>query len=178
MKTSTKVWRTVIGVIFILSGFSAIGKYSFGVILACFAIGAVLIPWAAFRKKKDEREAFEAKEEAEPAEKTPEDVAREVAMVGQTCRYSYEHVGLYRPDGVDPMPPLGAVLLLEKDEDNPYDPKTIRALQWTSDGVKVYGYMNKGKLRDMVTDFIDRNEVIMTTVTRADDRLEIWIGMP
>ena len=182
MKASTKVWRTILGVIFILSGIAAIGKYSIGIVLACIVIGAVLIPWAAFKKAKvkavGEPKIKTQADENAPAEMTPEEVAKNVAQLGQTCRYSYEHVGLYRPDGVGPMPPLGAVLLLEREEENPYDSNTIRAVQWKDGGVKVYGYMNKGNLRDMVSDFLDRSEPVMTTVTRADDKLEIWIGMP
>lgn len=166
MKASTKIWRVVLGAIFILAGFGAIGKYSFWVVLICFAIGAALIPWKGFQKPKQNDPVKSAAD--------PDDVA----LAGKACRYSYEHVGLYRPEGVEPMPPLGATLILEREEDNPYDPEAIRAVQWTKDGVKVYGYMNKGKLRDMVSDFIDRSDPILTKVTRADDKLEIWIGMP
>lgn len=114
--------------------------------------------------------------EASP-EPIPESPARTMTPPGLAYRYSYDRVGLYRPAGVAPMPPIGAVLLLEKDEDNPYDPDAIRAVQWTANGMQVYGYMNKGKLRDMVSDFIERRELISTMVTRADDRLELWIGM-
>ena len=191
MTKKSKVWRTVFGVLFILSGIGAIGKHSFWVILACLVIGAALIPWKAFRKSKavEPKEAeggnsgtpeelkSESPEATGTAAKAPEEVAREVALAGQACRYSYERVGLYRPEDVEPMPPLGSSLLLEREEDNPYDQKAVRAVKWTSEGVKVYGYMNKGKLRDMVSDFLDRGDPVMTKVTRADDKLELWIGM-
>lgn len=179
MSTKAKVLRIVFGALFILSGISAIGKQPFWVILVCVAIGAALIPWTAFRRGKPEdvTETEEVIDETPEEGESPEEVAKSVALIGQTCRYSYERVGLYRPEGVAPMPPLGTTLLLEREEDNPYDPKTIRAVKLEAGGVKVYGYMNKGKLRDMVSDFLDRNEPVLTKVTRADDKLEIWIGM-
>ena len=181
MIPSTSIWRTALCVLFIFSGISGIGKYSAWTILVCLAIGAALIPWNSFRRVKKEKpekvKVIQAKA-TEAAAESPEEVARSVALLGPTCKYSYEHVSLYRPEDVDPMPPLGASLMLEREADNPYDPEAIRAVKWSKDGVKVYGYMNKGKLRDMVSDFLDRGETILTKVTRADDKLEIWIGMP
>lgn len=88
-------------------------------------------------------------------------------------KYEYKNVGLYRPKDVTaPMPPLGECVVLMPDPENPYDSGAVKVLY---DGETV-GYMNRGKLQDMIRDKFGK-AAICTKVTRADDKLEIWIGI-
>ena len=95
-----------------------------------------------------------------------------------TYDYEYEAVGLYRPEGVAEMPKIGDTLLLTEQPENPYDDKTVVAQRVKDGKIEDVGYMNKGKLRDMVRDFIESETgTVCAIVTRADEKLEVWIGM-
>ena len=95
-----------------------------------------------------------------------------------TYDYEYEAVGLYRPEGVAEMPKIGDTLLLAEQSENPYDDKTVVAQRVKDGKIEDVGYMNKGKLRDMVRDFIESETgTVCAIVTRADEKLEVWIGM-
>lgn len=88
-------------------------------------------------------------------------------------KYEYKNVGLYRPKDVTaPMPPLGECVVLIPDPENPYDSGAVKALYDN----ETVGYMNRGKLQDMIRDKFGK-AAICTKVTRADDKLEIWIGI-
>lgn len=88
-------------------------------------------------------------------------------------KYEYTNVGLYRPKAVTaPMPPLGECVVLIPDPENPYDSGAVKALYDN----ETVGYMNRGKLQDMIRDKFGK-AAICTKVTRADDKLEIWIGI-
>ena len=95
-----------------------------------------------------------------------------------TYDYEYEAVGLYRPEGVAEIPKIGDTLLLAEQPENPYDDKTVVAQRVKDGKIEDVGYMNKGKLRDMVRDFIESETgTVCAIVTRADEKLEVWIGM-
>ena len=88
--------------------------------------------------------------------------------------YEYTTVGIYRPEGVTFMPAVGDAVTLELEPDNPYDDKAVVA---KVKGERI-GYLNRGKLKDMVVDFLDSSSAyIVAEVTRADSKVEIWIGM-
>lgn len=104
--------------------------------------------------------------------------APDPAFVGNDWDYEYTDVGLYRPEGaVGEMPSIGDTVLLTLDPENPYDSKAVKAERVVDGEIITVGYMNKGKLRDMVTDFINAGGTVCAKVTRADSKLEVWIGM-
>lgn len=89
--------------------------------------------------------------------------------------YDYDRVGLYRPEGaVDYMPMVGEPVTLELEPENPYDSEAVVAKVY---GKKI-GYMNRGKLKNMVVDFLNSaTGEVVAEVTRADERVEIWMGL-
>ena len=88
--------------------------------------------------------------------------------------YEYTSVGIYRPEGVTYMPAVGDAVTLELEPDNPYDDKAVVA---KVKGERI-GYLYRGKLKDMVVDFLNSpSAYIVAEVTRADSKVEIWIGM-
>lgn len=92
---------------------------------------------------------------------------------GGSKDYEYTSVGIYRPKGVADMPPIGADIEFEEDPENPYDILAIKAVY---EGETI-GYLNKGKIRNMIRDWLQRGDYYSATISRADDRLEFDIEL-
>ena len=94
--------------------------------------------------------------------------------------YEYENVGIYRPKNAEigEMPPVGFCVVFEQDPENPYDNHAVKAIRYDMEG-KPYtvGWLNRGKLRDMVWDWIENYEDYEAVVTRADDKLEVKLTL-
>ena len=72
------------------------------------------------------------------------------------------------------MPMVGEPVTLELEPENPYDSEAVVAKVY---GKKI-GYMNRGKLKNMVVDFLNSaTGEVVAEVTRADERVEIWMGL-
>ena len=156
--------------------------------LAC-AAGA----WALTRppKKKKRRRPTGKKPGRKPAERreqlTPEELqeqvwARAAAMVPKTDEektgdhdFEYTRVGLYRPDSfTGELPRVGEDVYFEEEPTNPYDAEAILAR--TSGGEPV-GYLNKGKLRNVVRRALENMDDIDAQISRIDGRLECYIAI-
>lgn len=89
----------------------------------------------------------------------------------------YDKVGLYRPSGAcGPMPGINKFLFFQLDPANPYDVDAIRAVYFDNDNqLQIAGYMNRTKLREMVRDWIDRDDEIDCWVESNDPKLEVKI---
>lgn len=172
---SLRAVRIAVALFLILGGALNI-KEQTGAAIVSILIGCVLLFWKPLFALLFLM--FEPKSKVATASETPASGSKqEIDLLQEAFDYSYTDVGLYRPPDVTAMPNVGDTVLLELEPDNPYDSKTVRAVRWTDAGPVVFGYMNKGKLRDMVTDFLNRGQTVVAKVTRADDKVEIWIGM-
>ena len=125
------------------------------------------------KKAKTPTEIKPAAANAEP-DNRPAPVSSVTTNYGE-YDYGYDRVGLYRPEGaVDYMPVVGEPVTLELEPDNPYDSEAVVAKVY---GKKI-GYMNRGKLKNMVVDFLNSaTGEVVAEVTRADERVEIWMGL-
>lgn len=54
------IWKIIIGVLFIVSGFTAIGKYDGLTVALCFVIGIALCAWAFIPRRRKDKEDGEA----------------------------------------------------------------------------------------------------------------------
>ena len=186
-----KAWKTV--VLLCLAAFFIIGPLSnfkdgivfniIGLIIGILILAGVVLSWLSrLGVNISPRKAEKAAPAAAP---TPAAAVRPTMTMRVSdsdtdddfdstgWKYEYKNVGLYRPKDVTaPMPPLGECVVLMPDPENPYDSGAVKAFY---DGQTV-GYMNRGKLQDMIRDKFGK-AAICTKVTRADDKLEIWIGI-
>lgn len=138
-----------------------------GVLLALVLLAVLAAILGAFKLLK--KPAAPAPEVDAPAFVPTEDSEKTGAF-----DFEYVRVGLFRPKDIEtPMPPVGASLEFEEEPDNPYDSEAIVA---TYEGEKV-GYLNKGKLRETVRRGLDEYAPMQVTVSRADERLEVYIGI-
>ena len=87
----------------------------------------------------------------------------------------YTGVGLYRPkDFTGPEPQLGDYIDFELEPDNPYDSEAIVAKDL--DGQPV-GYLNKGRLREVVRRAIEDGENITAQISHTEGALKAYIGI-
>lgn len=91
-----------------------------------------------------------------------------------TYRYEYNAVRLFRPEGeCDPVPDVGSDIDLETEPENPYDSGAVKAVY----GGGLVGYLNRGKLQDMMRDKINRGEEICAILTKGGEHPQLWIGV-
>ena len=91
-----------------------------------------------------------------------------------TYRYEYSAVRLFRPEGeCDPVPDVGSYIDLETEPENPYDSGAVKAVY----GGGLVGYLNRGKLQDMMRDKINRGEEICAILTKGGEHPQLWIGV-
>lgn len=108
------------------------------------------------------------------AEEADEENDESIFLPTGTYRYEYEAVNLFRPeDECDVLPDLGSNVDLETEPENPYDSGAVKAVY----GGGLVGYLNKGKLQDMMRDKLNRGEDICAILTRGGKRPQIWIGV-
>jgi len=155
-----------------------------------YVLGFVVLLWLLYegpdmiRARKARAAARKAREEtAAGSQATPRPIVKVTAspIVADVDDdkpglhdLEYTRVGLFRPaDVTAPMPPVGEEVDLEPEPDNPYDDKAVRAVY---DGETV-GYMNRKGPRGAVLRAFDQGQIVWAEVTRADDRLEIYIGI-
>lgn len=91
-----------------------------------------------------------------------------------TYRYEYSAVRLFRPEGeCDSVPDVGSEIDLETEPENPYDSGAVKAVY----GGGLVGYLNRGKLQDMMRDKINRGEKICAILTKGGEHPQLWIGV-
>lgn len=91
-----------------------------------------------------------------------------------TYRYEYSAVRLFRPEGeCDPVPDAGSEIDLETEPENPYDSGAVKAVY----GGGLVGYLNRGKMQDMMRDKINRGEKICAILTKGGEHPQLWIGV-
>ena len=133
-------------------------------------------------KKRPNRRPAERREKLSPEELQEQVWARAAAMVPKTDEektgdhdFEYTRVGLYRPDSfTGELPRVGQDIYFEEEPTNPYDAEAILAR--TSGGEPV-GYLNKGKLRNVVRRALDGMDDIDAQISRIDGRLECYIAI-
>lgn len=96
-------------------------------------------------------------------------------FMGRRRSYVYQNVKLYIVPGQEPNFSLlepGEDVTLEKEPSNSYDSKAVYARTWLVSSnlpdTKV-GYIRKGKLQDMINDYLDRRLPIMAYIDSIDD---------
>ena len=182
MKWVLRIIRYVFGVAFLAEAFRSLPADFAGSVIA-LVIGLALFGPELFavisviankgKKAKNPTEVKPTVVAAAPEKRTAP-VSSVTTNYGE-YDYDYDRVGLYRPEGaVDYMPMVGEPVTLELEPDNPYDSEAVVA---KVHGKKI-GYMNRGKLKNMVVDFLNSaTGEVVAEVTRADERVEIWMGL-
>lgn len=182
MKWVLRIVRYIFGVAFFAEAFkrfpSDFAGFIIGLVIGLALFGPELfavISVIVNKGKKAEKptEIKPSTTDAEPKKRTAP-VSSVTTNYGE-YDYDYDRVGLYRPEGaVDYMPMVGEPVTLELEPENPYDSEAVVA---KVHGKKI-GYMNRGKLKNMVVDFLNSATGEVTAeVTRADERVEIWMGL-
>lgn len=99
------------------------------------------------------------------------------ATIGSSGSMLYDRVGIYRPAGAcGPMPEVGQHLSFQLDPNNPYDDQAIRAVYWDSNNqLQIAGYMNRTRLREMIRDWIEREDDLDCWVESNDQKLYVTI---
>ena len=116
----------------------------------------------------------------ETAEAKPVRRSRAPVAISNSSGYKYENVGIYRPQNADlgDMPELGDQIYFQQDPENPYDSFAVKAIGYDILGEQcTLGYLNRGKLKDMVWDWLENDWEYKAYVTRADSRLEIELTL-
>lgn len=185
-------WLALIATIVLM--FAALFSRSMGLgIRELLIVLALLVfPWRKIFGKRDappDEPGYRAPEATAPAEVStpaPETTAASaadadfadigddgVALVpssidGIPIAYHYEDVNIYTPDwlGVDftSIDP-GMRARFRREPENEYDPAAIAVYA----GEMQIGYMNKGRLRDMIIDWRDREYPIYSHIASIDD---------
>lgn len=106
--------------------------------------------------------------------RSDEDDEADVPVPSGTYHYEYSAVRLFRPEGeCDPVPDVGSDIDLETEPENPYDSGAVKAVY----GSCLVGYLNRGKLQDMMRDKINRGEKICAILTKGGEHPQLWIGV-
>lgn len=181
-KKTFRTLRLIFAVVFIAAAFSDGGGIE-GTI-GCSIIGlALLIPEiiGIFKNRRSQSaQSMGSPSASDPssafAEKPAEPSNPERALLipqrlqGQRIAYKYENVGIYSPqeclDGLD----LETIALATKTElrqepENQYDAKAVAVYM----GERKIGYLYKGKLQDMVNDYVVEGRPIFSAIQGIDD---------
>lgn len=141
-----------------------------GILLALVLLGILFLLWRRLFQKRPAEKPEEPAQPPEPPkpQKTPEQKVAEFLENSQDATYHYTDVGIFRPGDMELAEPvLGDYVLFRDDPENPYDEK---ALMVTTTDREPLGYMNKGKLRDMVRDYNRRpDDAVSGMITDAED---------
>ena len=178
MKKIGKILYTGLAVLLILASFGGFSQKQYVAAAIVFLIGAAMLLFSPFRKKKKGRSSAS---HTAAKRNTRSDVDDDGDYFGSAeddeedeFDYVYTDVRLFRPDrGVAPMPPIGASIQFVKEPENKYDSNAVCAVY---KGKRV-GYLYRGKLQSMVNDWLDRGDYYEATVSKADDTLEVWLGL-
>lgn len=179
-----KTWKTV--VLLCLAAFFIIGPLSnfkdgivfniIGLIIGILILAGVVLSWLS----RNGINVMPVAKKEKTKKSAVDEVFADVSDLDTgddfepTWKYEYTNVGLFRPkDVTTPMPPVGEYVGLMPEPENPYDSGAVKAVY----GGETVGYMNRGKLQDMIRDKYANDAAICAKVTRADDKLEIWIGV-
>lgn len=191
-----KAWKTV--VLLCLAAFFIIGPLSnfkdgivfniIGLIIGILILAGVVLSWLSrLGVNISPRKAEKAAPAAAP---TPAATVRptmtmrvsnsdteeegDAIVPSGTFRYEYSAVRLFRPeDECDPVPDVGSDIDLETEPENPYDSGAVKAVY----GSCLVGYLNRGKLQDMMRDKINRGEKICAILTKGGEHPQLWIGV-
>ena len=99
------------------------------------------------------------------------------AKSAKQSSYEYTDVKVFRPDDISSaIPPLGESITFDFAPENPYDSEAIKAVYDFGDGPETVGYMYRGRLRDMMRDWLKRGDQYDAEVTDDDERLVVTIS--
>lgn len=192
-----KAWKTV--VLLCLAAFFIIGPLSnfkdgivfniIGLIIGILILAGVVLSWLSrlgvnIKLLRKAEKAAPAAAPAPAATVRPTMTMRvsnsdteeegDAIVPSGTFRYEYSSVRLFRPeDECDPVPDVGSDIDLETEPENPYDSGAVKAVY----GGGLVGYLNRGKLQDMMRDKINRGEKICAILTKGGEHPQLWIGV-
>lgn len=192
-----KAWKTV--VLLCLAAFFIIGPLSnfkdgivfniIGLIIGILILAGVVLSWLSrlgvnIKLLRKAEKAAPAAAPAPAATVRPTMTMRvsnsdteeegDAIVPSGTFRYEYSAVRLFRPeDECDPVPDVGSDIDLETEPENPYDSGAVKAVY----GGGLVGYLNRGKLQDMMRDKINRGEKICAILTKGGEHPQLWIGV-
>lgn len=163
-------------------------------IVAAIVFAICKIIKAIKNRKKNKKSANAPEAETKPletsneAEKIPQIEEKETVVskpapmphvsIRMSYQYEYENVGLYRPAGIESeMPEIGDEVFFMLDPTNEYDCDAVKAVSYQNGELVTVGYCNRNKIRDIITDFLNREDEIYAEVTGNDPKLKVWIGM-
>lgn len=106
---------------------------------------------------------------------TPDQMIQGFRNNGKTATYFYDDVSLFRPNNMDFVKAEpGTYLRFKREPENPYDADAIMV---TDPDGGALGYLNRGKLRDMVRDFDSRwEDTVSGIVLSADGDVKIALS--
>ena len=110
-----------------------------------------------------------------PASAFPDPETPKKLPTSTSADYTYTDVDVYRPsDRNFFVPEFCDRVFFFHEPTNKYDDKAILVTK-RIDGTDPIGYLNKGKLRNMVTDWIDRGDTYQANVSSKDDQVQLQI---
>lgn len=162
----------VIGVIAFAYALSTYPKVFFTIVIIMGAIfGLILYPKYAKKKKAEKGTAKVSEVSGTVKLHEPLDVIN-----GQKLKYFYKDVKIYAEKNLSVECKINDELVLKHEPDNEYDENAVAVL--TSQRVKL-GYLFKGKLQQMVLDFMknDDDDVIAKIASYNPQNSEIIIAL-
>ena len=162
----------VIGVIAFAYALSTYPKVFFTIVIIMGAIfGLILYPKYAKKKKAEKGTAKVSEVSGTVKLHEPLDVIN-----GQKLKYFYKDVKIYAEKNLSVKCKINDELVLKHEPDNEYDENAVAVL--TSQRVKL-GYLFKGKLQQMVLDFMknDDDDVIAKIASYNPQNSEIIIAL-
>ena len=100
-------------------------------------------------------------------------------VAGCYLKYQYTDVGIAFPNEIELLRSFGKTVHLELDASNQYDNETVNIYNSVYENGKVtgkilLGYLYKGKLRDMVRDWLNRDELVMARISSIENSLDLY----
>lgn len=139
-----------------------------GVIELLIVLVVVLVV-VLFRRRKKKR--VQAIRSPQPSARERRAVSVPASIDGAPMVYHYDDVGIYTPDrlGLDfSCIAPGLPVCFVHEPSNEYDSDAIAACV-DHDEFRKIGYMNRGKLRDMLSDWMERLDPIHAHIASVDD---------
>lgn len=177
-------WLALIATIVLLFAALISSSMPLGIRELLIVLALLVFPWSKIFGKRDAPPDEPSYHAPETMESVEVDIADGFADIGDDgvvkvpttiddipIAYHYEDVGIYTPSEIgldfDLIAP-GMLVYFVRDKKNEYDPDAIGA--WVDhDGFRKIGYMNRGKLRDMLSDWLDRADPIYSHIASIDD---------
>lgn len=167
-------WRIIVGTLLIIGG---LGNFSKDILTAIFGIiiGAILFAWHFISKrtsstqKASTNKPSENKAVTQTAAEAPKILRSKLSLASRHENYfmvyRYPNVKLAIDPALDlETLPVGNQIEIHTEPENEYDDKAV----YVELGEKKIGYIYKGRLQDMIWDFIKRDDHIVGLLKTVD----------